>query len=44
MDEVIAAYAVMFLETPIELTLNLRREAALLAPRVDLLHAPARLK
>jgi len=28
MDEVIAAYAVMFLETPIELTLNLRREAA----------------
>jgi len=52
--EVIAARAVVFLEmtddglngvTPFELALDLRREAGLLATRVELeLHAPARLK
>jgi hypothetical protein len=52
--EVIAAHAVVFLEmtddglngvTPFELALDLRREAGLLATRVELeLHAPARLK
>ena len=45
MGEVVAAHAVMFLEmaddglnggTPFELALDLRRDAALLAARVDL--------